>query len=1072
MSACLSREVLQRLLHDESQSYPPEFAAHLTECESCRQRLFDTVGADDWPTAPITLLGNQKHLSGLIARIAAIDPSSDVAVTLPAAPGEFLGLEGSRLGHYDIVKPIGCGGFAVVYLAIDSNLDRQVALKVPTSLSLTRPEAYTRFRREAQAAALLSHPQIVPVYETGQIDATSYIAFEYVDGKDLATWFRGQGGPVEPRQAAEILCALADAVQHAHQRGIVHRDLKPSNVLLTAGEPSTSDSESVAQRLRITDFGLALRTLSEDQTLTAEGTVLGTPAYMSPEQAASSPNIDFCTDIYSLGVMLYELLCGTVPIRKETQLATLKALETEQPPKLRSVRGNIPADLEAICTKCLQKRPDDRYKSAFALAEDLREWLEGRPISARPIPVWQRVSRWAVRNKTVATAATIAFASLLVGLSAAMISASKERIAKQQAEARLSQFQNGMKILTGIFHDLNIREVEQTAEPLEAVLATRLVAAGDDLDADAIGDPLVVADLQLELAASLIALGFADDALNLAESSSEILKQFLTADHPHTLNAQFVLATALIDTGQLREGLQLHQDVLEQRKKVLKEDDPDLLVSMNSVAYALAESGELDEAVLLYEVTLQKKQSIHGPTDPSTLASMHNLASGYLGTGHLDKAMVLFEETYHLRAEKLTELHPDTLTSADQLANCWVADGQAERGLELLKEILRMRETELGKNHPSTLTSMSGLASAYKATGDLDTALPLFETVLELRRGKLGDDHPSTLGSMNNLAVTYEKLGQADLAKPLIDEAYRVIKTKLNDNHPSTLTLLSNVAGISYRLKDYDKAISLMKDVFHRTDAKLGPTHPDTISRASFLRAVYLNTGHYLEAVEPCQWMVEHYRSTLGNDDPKTLEALAYLGTSYLWSGQAATSIQYLEEALAIEDKVPDWEYYRDELRTAYADTGKKDKFLAIAETDMMRYQELPKDSPQRMKKLGILAECYLAIGEFEVAKALLVESLEIDNQIGEEGWGRHFRRSQLGEAMFRLNDKSAAEPLLLGGYEGLVAMQDSIHASLRKIRLEKALDRLIAFYTTQGNRKQVERFEREKVALDAALGN
>ena len=325
----------------------------------------------------------------------------------------------SRLGRFDVIDVLGQGGFSRVFLAVDAQLDRKVALKVPLPHVVASETARRRFQREAKAAAILSHPAIVPIYESGTAGPVSYIAFGYCRGQNLSEWFSEQGRQIPPRTAAVIIAALAEAAEHAHQRGIVHRDLKPANILVEASEDADG-AKGIEDRIRIADFGLARLDSATDESLTIEGAVIGTPAYMSPEQARGEASLDATTDIYSLGVMLYELLSGRPPFLRATHIATLKAIESEAPKRLRERKSTIPRDLEAICLKAMQKRAQDRYASAFALSEDLRRWLGGIPIHARRVAWYEKCTAWVQRNPAIATALTAAFLSLSVGLGIAV----------------------------------------------------------------------------------------------------------------------------------------------------------------------------------------------------------------------------------------------------------------------------------------------------------------------------------------------------------------------------------------------------------------------------------------------------------------------------------------------------------------------------------------------------------------------------------------------------------------------------------------------------------------------------
>ncbi len=260
---------------------------------------------------------------------------------------------------------------------------------------------------------MFSHPNIVPVFEYGRFGPLSFIAYASIPGLNLAQWLNENGKSLSCRDAAETVATLAEAIAHAHQRGVIHRDIKPSNILLDSS-PDKSQLP-LAQRVLITDFGLAQLAENDGQSLTHEGTVVGTPVYMSPEQA-SGGSITELADIYSLGVILYELLTHQVPFRKSTTIATLQAVQSENPVPVRRLNPDVPKDLAAICEKCIEKVPSNRYKSAYQLAEDLHRWLRGQTVEARPVSSFQKMRSWANRNPVTAAALTFAFLSLTTGL--------------------------------------------------------------------------------------------------------------------------------------------------------------------------------------------------------------------------------------------------------------------------------------------------------------------------------------------------------------------------------------------------------------------------------------------------------------------------------------------------------------------------------------------------------------------------------------------------------------------------------------------------------------------------------
>lgn len=318
------------------------------------------------------------------------------------------------IGRFEVKKILGTGGCGVVFLADDPLLARHVALKVPRPAGLANPDLLARFLREAQAAAILSHPNLVPVYEASTVDGLYYIAAEYCDGPTLAQWFQDRGTPLPVEHAARLVATLATGIGYAHDRGVIHRDLKPSNILLFG--PTTPDVTLCQLTPKITDFGFA-KLLERDDDGTYTGVVIGTPQYMAPEQAEGRRTaIGPATDVYALGVILYEALIGSPPLRGTTHPDTLRRVVAEAPTPPRAIRREIPNDLEAVCLRCLEKDPKRRYPDGDSLAADLNRFLEGRPTLARPVRSPEKLVKWVRRNPLVASlTAWLVFACSVAG---------------------------------------------------------------------------------------------------------------------------------------------------------------------------------------------------------------------------------------------------------------------------------------------------------------------------------------------------------------------------------------------------------------------------------------------------------------------------------------------------------------------------------------------------------------------------------------------------------------------------------------------------------------------------------
>jgi WD40 repeat protein/tRNA A-37 threonylcarbamoyl transferase component Bud32 len=354
-------------------------------------------------------------------------PQSDTFSTLPSGNDGQESNRGSApksiqyFGDYEVIHEIARGGMGVVFKARQKKLNRLVAIKMILSGELASDEAVSRFFAEAQAAATLDHPGIVPVYEIGQHDGQHYFSMGYVDGKSLAD--RVAKGPLPPKEAAEITRKIAEAIAYAHEKGVIHRDLKPANVLMDAnGEP------------KVTDFGLA-RIQNQNSGMTRTGTVMGTPSYMPPEQAAGkTAEVGPLSDVYSLGALLYCLLTGRPPFQAATPLDTLMQVIEKEPVSVQTLNAGVPKDLGTICQMCLQKESSNRYASAQAFADDLGRWIRGEPIQARAVSSSERALRWVKRNKLVSGLVAGTLAAILIGAGASLWFGIQAKISEHRAK--------------------------------------------------------------------------------------------------------------------------------------------------------------------------------------------------------------------------------------------------------------------------------------------------------------------------------------------------------------------------------------------------------------------------------------------------------------------------------------------------------------------------------------------------------------------------------------------------------------------------------------------------------------
>lgn len=814
-----------------------------------RAAYLDDACADD--------LAFRREVEAVLAGHAAAggDATPDRLLTPSHPPLAPQLAPGDRVGAWKVEALVGRGGMGEVYRAsrADAQYEQQVAIKVLRSGRDTA-QMLRRFRAERQILARLQHPNIAPLIDGGVTAAGQpWLAMQYVDGVPITDWADARALDAAARLA--LVLTVCDALRVAHANLIVHRDLKPGNILVTADGT-----------VRLLDFGIA-KVLDADDPQTGDLLLL-TPEHAAPEQFLGAP-VTTATDVYAVGVLLYQLLAGSRPFQFTAPAELMRAVceQAPLPPsaaardatRLRKANRSAPpvpaevvaGDLDAIVLKALRKEPERRYRSVVELAGDIRRYLDGYPVTARPDALGYVASRFVRRNRVAVVGASIAVVALLalVVVSVRGAARSREQAAALQRErdvaVQVSQF------LEGLFKSPTPYAVgPERRDTLR--LRDFLAEATRKVQRDLGGQPLVQAQMLTVLGRAHADLGLYREARTLFEGAIATRRDSLGPDAPETVSSERSLGTALEQLGEYaaaesllrrvsatfardssvppddrirtftalgntlhRQGRLPEADTVYRRALALARVEyatqpSELAGRLSDLGAVLASMARYAEAESLFTQAIALERAASGPDGVRVATPVNNLASMFMRQGRFVPAESLMREALRLVERSLPEGHPIRASALGNLGANLIQQQRPAEAEPLVRQALALQRRALGERHPTIGGTLTNLASALDNQGRHAEALTMHRQAQALWTAALGPRNAQVAYAHNNIGVTLQRLGRHREALPEYEQALAIRRATLGEGHPLTLNVQGKVGQLRGLLGQRAQALATL----------------------------------------------------------------------------------------------------------------------------------------------------------------------------------------------------------------------------------------------------------------------
>ncbi|MCP4246449.1 MAG: serine/threonine protein kinase [bacterium] len=850
---------------------------------------------------------------------------------------------GDSFPGYEIIGEIHRGGQGVVYRAVQKSTQRTVAIKVMHEGPFAGSADRVRFEREIQILGRFNHPSIVTIHDSGQAAGSAFFVMDYIEGAPLDAYMTQ--GKKSVTETLQLFTKICDAVSAAHLRGVIHRDLKPGNIRV--------DAEGVPHVL---DFGLAkvapydVIAGEKPEAITMTGQFVGSLPWASPEQAAGSQDqIDIRTDVYSLGVILYRMLTGAFPYMVSGMMRdVVDNILTAAPTRPRGLRPEIDDEVETIVLKCLAKETERRYQSAGELARDIRRYLAGEPIEALRDSVGYLVRKHLRKYRLPVTIAILFVALVTGGFVTSLLfwgEAARER-SEAERQAAIAQ-----AVADFLNEDLLAAADPRNTANRSITVKEVLDAAADSIEGRFKNEPLVEASVRETLGRTYLNLGEYDLAEAQLVPVLALRRAELDHDHPRILSSMNDLAELYRHQGRYEEAEPLLTNALAACRRVLGDGHPDTLGRMNDLALLYRDLGRYPDARRLVTEALSGFRRTLGPENENTLAAMTNLAKVYRNLGQFADSEALYLEVVATKRRVLGEDHPLTLAALTSLAVLYSDQGRSSDAEELLVEVVERYRRTLGEQHSYTLRAMHQLANTYRDQRRHDEAELLLGEALTLQRAVLGEDHVDTLTTLSTLGLLYLEMGRHAEAEPLIVEALESKRRVRGADHPSTLMSMHHLGILRRAQGRHAETETLFAELLPARRRLLGESHPHTLVAMGFLAAARAKLGRYAEAEPVARELVTRLKDQSPPAPPtRVARALHLLADILMNRGDLQAAEPLLRESLE------------------------------------RRQAALPESDPSIAVTEGALGECLTALGRYEEAEALLLESYSrLAPQEGEE---------------------------------------------------------------------------------------